>query len=156
MSQCKTKYFGELEYDGPAAVEFREGLPGFEKETQFLLIERPDLRPLVFMQSLATPGLCFMTLPVFTVATDYRLEIAEPDRSALDLPAKPVIGRDVACLVIANLREDGTVTVNLLAPLVVDLKTRRAVQSILSGSGYSHEYEVPAGPVEAAELPVGA
>ncbi len=150
MPQCKTRYFGELGYDGPAAVEFREGIPGFENETQFLLIERPDLKPLVFMQSLATPGLCFMTLPILTVAADYRLEMADADSSALDLPPQPVIGRDVACLVIANLRENGTVTVNLLAPLVIDLKTRRAVQAILSESGYSHEYEVPAEPVREA------
>lgn len=151
MAQCNTKYFGELKYDGPAVVEFREGIPGFENEMQFLLIERPDLKPLVFMQSLETPGLCFMTLPVFTVAADYRLEMADADRSVLDLPPQPVIGRDVACLVIANLHSNGTVTVNLLAPLVIDLKTRRAVQAILSESGYSHEYEVLAEPVEEAD-----
>jgi flagellar assembly factor FliW len=148
MPQCKTRYFGELENDGQGTVEFREGIPGFENERLFILIERPDLKPLVFMQSLATPGLCFLTLPVFTVIPDYRLGLAEADRSELDLPLQPVIGRDVACLVIGNVGGDGTVTVNLLAPLVIHLKTRRAVQAILSESGYTHDYAIPDVPAE--------
>ena len=150
MLQCKTRYFGEVEYDGRATVEFREGIFGFESERLFILIERRDLKPLVFLQSSATPGLCFLTLPVFTVIADYRLEMAEADRSALHLPPQPVIGRDVACLVIGTVWENGVVTVNLLAPLVIDLKTRRAVQAILPDSGYQHDYEVPAEQTAAA------
>jgi flagellar assembly factor FliW len=147
MPQCKTRYFGELEYDCQATVEFRGGIPGFEDERLFVLIERPDLKPLVFMQSLATPGLCFLTLPVFTVVPDYRLELLDVDRCELDLPTNAVIGQDVACLVIGTIREE-SVTVNLLAPLVIDLKTGRAVQAILSESGYTHDYAIPAVPAE--------
>jgi len=156
MPQCKTRYFGELDYNGDAIVDFRAGLPGFEHERRFILIDRPDLHPLVFMQSLATSGLCFLTLPVFTVVPDYRLEMAESDRSALDLPAEPVIGRDVACLIIASIREEGSVTVNLLAPVVVALKTRRAVQAIHPESGYPHDYEIAAEPAPAVRLRAGA
>lgn len=150
MSRCETKYFGELEYEPQAVVEFREGIPGFEQERQFLLIERPDLKPLVFLQSLATPGLCFLTLPILGVSPDYQLEMTAADRDHLAGKRKPAIGRDVACLAIVNLRESGTV-VNLLAPLVIDLKTRQAVQAIVSEHGYSHEHPLAAGTPAAAE-----
>jgi flagellar assembly factor FliW len=139
MPLCKTKYFNELEYQDQARVEFQAGLPGFESERQFILIERPDLKPLVFVQSLATPDLCFLTLPVLTLEPDYRLAMSDADRQALGLRRPPAIGRDVACLAILNVRESGTV-VNLLAPLVIDLRTQRAVQAIVSEGGYSHEH----------------
>ncbi len=163
MPRCETKYFGELEYHDQSVVEFPDGIPGFEGERQFVLIEKPDLKPLVFVQSLATPELCFLTLPILTVSPDYRLEMAEAGRDALGLPRRPVIGRDVACLAIVNVRESGTV-VNLLAPLVIDLRTRRAVQAIGPECSYSHEHPLeaapqatgPAGPASEVGQPVDA
>ena len=47
---------------------FPEGLPGFERERRFLPLEMPDQHPLVFLQSAATPALCFVTLPVLAVS----------------------------------------------------------------------------------------
>ncbi len=139
MPRCKTKYFGELDYDDQSIVQFPAGMPGFDNEKQFVLIDRADLKPLVFFQSLTTPELCFPTLPVLVVDPNYRLEMAEGDREVLGLMKRPAIGQDVGCFVILNLRESGTV-VNLLAPLVIDLKTRRGMQTIVSECGYSHEH----------------
>lgn len=149
MPQCETKYFGQIEYLPQAVVEFRKGLFGFEQERQFLLIDRQDLKPLIFLQSLATPGLCFLSLPIRVISPDYQLEMTAEDRDRLALKRKPEIGRDVACLAIVNLRESGTV-VNLLAPLVIDLETQHAIQAIVSGQGYSHEHPFY------AETPVAA
>lgn len=136
MSQCQTKYFGEVEYGRGAVVKFRAGLPGFEDEKRFILIDRPDLKPLIFVQSLKTAELCFPTLSVLSLAADYQLEMEEEDRKALGFSANPVIGKDVACLAVVNIRETEAVA-NLLAPLVIELKTRRAVQAV-TGGGYSH------------------
>lgn len=150
MPQCQTRYFGEVEYGSGSVVEFCDGLPGFEDERRFILIEWPDLKPLVFVQSLATPGLCFPTLSVVSLDPDYRLEIEAADRAALGLASEPAIGREVACLAILNIRETETVA-NLAAPLVIDLKSRRAIQAVVGGSSYSHEYPFSvAEPAEAA------
>jgi len=153
VQRCKSKYFGELDYDSEVVVEFPAGLPGFETERQFILVDRADLRPLVFVQSLAQPELCFPTLPVRSVVPDYKLTMTEADREALELPSHPAIGKDVACLVVLNVRETGTVA-NLLAPLVIALKQRRAVQAIVSECGYSHEHALEAA-LQAAEQQAG-
>ena len=63
MLSCQTKYFGALPYEPSAVIEFPEGIPAFEDQRKFILIDREDLKPLVFMQSLETPGLCFLTVP---------------------------------------------------------------------------------------------
>jgi flagellar assembly factor FliW len=153
MSRCQTKYFGELEYGSEAVVRFRAGLPGFENEKEFILIDWPDLKPMVFLQSPTAPELCFPTLPILTLAPDYQLTMAKADRTALGLKHQPVIGRDVACLAIVNVRELVTVA-NLLAPVVIELKTRRAVQAVVAGSGYSHEQ--PFGAEQPAETMLAA
>ncbi|HEX8984264.1 MAG TPA: flagellar assembly protein FliW [Bryobacteraceae bacterium] len=148
MPKLNTRYFGELEYEAEAIVEFPAGLPGFESERQFILVDRADLKPLVFVQSLATPELCFPALPVLSVLPDYKLAMTEADREALGLPQEPRIGQDVACLAVLNVRENSTVA-NLLAPLVIGLKHRRAVQAIQAESDYSHQYELEVPEAEA-------
>src|SRR5215813_15186226 len=112
MPFCQTKYFGALSYEPAAVIEFPEGLPAFEDQRRFILIDRQDLKPLVFMQSLDTPGLCFLTVPAGAVAADYCLELPE-EHEFFKAPRKPVIGKDVACLLIVTLRPTGP-TANLL------------------------------------------
>jgi flagellar assembly factor FliW len=44
-------------------------------------------------------------------------------------------------LSVLSIRESGP-TANLLAPIVINLKTRRAVQAIASEGDYSHQFEL--------------
>ncbi|HTP88016.1 MAG TPA: flagellar assembly protein FliW [Bryobacteraceae bacterium] len=142
MPECRTKYFETMEYTGDSVIRLPNGLPGFEQECEFVLIDQPINRPLVFVQSLATPDLCFVALPVLSVDPEYRLLISPEDLEAMGLnaSAQPAIGKDVACLVIVSFGEDRLMTANLLAPLVINLSTRVAVQTIQSSSNYSHRH----------------
>ena len=142
MEACATRYHGTLSYQPDAVIHFPQGLIGFENETRFLPIEQPHARPIVFLQSLTTPGLCFLSLPVFVVDRDYRLELADTDLRSLDLPVsrQPVIGTEVMCLALVSIPEDGPTTANLLAPVVVNLGSRTAVQAIGANPAYSHQY----------------
>src|SRR5579859_4877441 len=106
MPKCLTKYHGEVEYSDAAIFEFPHGLFGFEAETRFLPIEIPAARPIVFLQSLATPSLCFVALPVFVVDRQYRLAMSSDDLAELELPVdRPaIIGEDVLCLVLVTIQ----------------------------------------------------
>ena len=140
LLRCQTRYFGTLEYQENSILVFPDGIPAFERETHFLAIRQPLNQPLVFLQSLADPNLCFATLPAQVACPGFRLRIAQEDLNALDLEARrqPVIGRDVLCLALLSLEEMGPPTVNLLAPVVVNLRTRRGRQVIQIDSRYSH------------------
>lgn len=133
---------GSSSFGPETVIEFPAGLPGFEQETRFLALEQPGTKPLVFLQSLSQPELCFITLPVGAVDPDYRLEVSPEDLRLLELPEnrQPQIGTEVLCLVIVSVAEARRPTANLLAPLVVNLRTRRAVQAIAPDTGYSHQY----------------
>jgi flagellar assembly factor FliW len=139
MPTLATRYFGELTYDAEAEFGFPSGIPGFEDHTRFLFIEQPHAQPLVFMQSFDDPSLCFMSVPVFVADPNYRLELTAEDRTALGLTddAPVEIGPDVVCLALVTATEGSDPTANLASPIVLNLRNRKAVQSIQGSSKYS-------------------
>lgn len=141
----QTRHFGIIEFDDDAVFQFPAGLPGFEDEHEFVALEQPRIRPIVFLQSLKRPDLCFITLPVQTIEPAYRLSLSAEELRLLELPEdrQPEIGKQVLCLAIVAVAEGQTPTANLLAPLVINLANRRAVQAIMSESGYSHRHPLP-------------
>jgi flagellar assembly factor FliW len=142
MLECHTKYFEIVEYTEDSVIRLPNGLPGFEHEREFVLIDQPLNRPLVFVQSLRTPDLCFVALPVLSVDAAYRLSISAEDLELMGLhPSRqPAIGEDVACLAIIAFGQDRQMTANLLSPLVINLSTRVGVQAIQTGCNYSHRH----------------
>lgn len=145
MPQCQTKYHGELEYDERAALHFPRGVFGFEAETRFLPIEQSALRPLVFLQSLSTPDLCFISLPVFVVDPQYSLSLDPEELEAVGLPAErqPLIGSEVLCLAIVCIQKGGPTTANLLAPVVVNRQNSEAIQAVSLNQKHSHQAPLP-------------
>ena len=142
MLSTQTRHFGAIQYREDSVFSFPEGLPGFEDQRQFLLLERPETRPLVFLQSLSTPGLCFITVPVRVAKADYELRMPPEDVASLGISTggPPGIGRDVLCLAIVSLQENRAPTVNLLSPVVINILDRHGIQTIQVDSGYSHQH----------------
>jgi len=138
MPKLTTVYFQQLEYSNDAVIDFPGGLPGFEDQIAFLFIEQPHTRPLVFIQSLLNPSLCFLALPVQVVAPDYRLNLSLEDLAALgfDAAASPAIGVEIGCFVLLTVSEDAGPTVNLMSPIVVNLESRKGIQAIPATSAY--------------------
>jgi flagellar assembly factor FliW len=150
MANCETKYWGKLEYADDAPIDFPAGIPGFEQERRFVLIGQRTLDPLVFLQSLTTPSLCFLALNVRIVSPGYTLRISDEDLLTLGLAGRhqPPIGPDLACLAVVHFDEN-EITANLLAPIVIHIPGRRGAQAIQAGSDYSIQHRI-----ELVEAPV--
>jgi len=144
MPTFDTKNFGRIAFESRDTIEFPGGLPGFEDRRRFVAIRQERAAPLVFLQSLEDPALCFITAPVLAVDPRYRLKLSDEDREAADLASvrRPRIGKDVWALAVVSIRETGP-TVNLLAPLVINLRSLRAVQAVMRDSDYSHRHALP-------------
>ena len=132
MPQCETRYFGTVSCEDGAAIEFPAGLPAFENRRRFLPMEVLDRRPFLFLQSLEEPGLCFITLPVALIDPAYQLKMGADDRAVIGLEPQT----EVLCLAVVSITPDGIPTANLLAPIVVNSRNRRAVQSVRDDSAY--------------------
>lgn len=141
MPRLLTRKLGEVDYTGDSVFRFPLGLPGFEEQQSFVFVRKPDTEPLIFMQSMSEPDLCFILVPVLVADPTYHLEVSADDAEELHLPPghQPAIGEDVLCAAMVCAAENVTPTVNLMAPIVVNFKERIGMQIIRSESGYSHQ-----------------
>lgn len=115
------------------SLEFPHGIPAFETERRFRLIDR---EPLLFLESETNPELSFLLLPVALIDPDYRFALTAEDRATLEASA----GSRLLCLAVITAAEDSPPTANLLAPVVVNLDRGRAVQAVRSDAVYSHKH----------------
>ena len=146
MPLVQTRRFGALEYADSSVLRFAAGPPGFEDQTCFALVEQPEMTPVVFLQSLSRAELCFLAAPVGTLLKDYDLAMTREDieRLGLNGSRQPTPGEEVLCLALLCAPENGPVTANLLAPVVVNLQTRTAVQAVRADARYSHQHALRA------------
>jgi flagellar assembly factor FliW len=144
-----TPYFGPLAVNESAALEFPQGLPGFENCRRFVPLEHPAHPGLIFLQSMERLDLCFLAVPVRSIRPEYRPALSAEDLELLDLAEdrQPEIGTEVAALAILSLAPGEAPTANLLSPVVVSIATGRAVQAIRPDDTYG--CREPVAPLEA-------
>jgi flagellar assembly factor FliW len=142
MPEFQTRYFEQITYLPESVIEFPLGLPGFENERRFLLVEQELNKPIVFLQSLSRPELCFITVPVQGILPGYELTLSAEELHTLDLAEdrQPVVGEDVLHLAVVSLAEERPPTANLLAPVIINWRKRLAIQSVQTDSCYSHQH----------------
>jgi flagellar assembly factor FliW len=121
-------------------LDFPRGLPGFEAHRQFYLVE--EAPPVVFLQSMGPQSVCFHAIPVSIVDPEYQLGITEDDLCLLGLDPSHQPKEGVLCFAILSVSNGCAVTANLLAPVVVNVATRVAVQAVRSDARYSHQHMV--------------
>jgi flagellar assembly factor FliW len=108
-----------------------------------VLLDDPEYAPLVHLQSLETGDLCFLALPVRSIDPEYETALVSEDREVLELRGA---GSATLELALLSAGRDGSLSANLLAPVVIHLAARRAVQAVRFDTRYSHQHplgEVP-------------
>jgi len=134
--------FGALSYGAGEQFMFPNGLPGFPQETAFLPVEVPEQLPLLYLQSVQTPNLCFVTLPVNCLLEGYKLSAEPDDLNVIGLGTDTRLGPGILCLAILCFAQDGTADANLRAPLVINLENRKGIQAIQSRGDYAIRFPV--------------
>lgn len=122
--------WGTLEVNDEDIYQFHKGLPGFEEETQFVLVPWEDT-PFVYLQSTCQPGLAFILVSPFTFVPDYSFELGEVDKEELEIVEQVLVYSMVTIHSQANKS-----TMNLLAPVVLNPEKRLGKQVVLHQSPY--------------------
>lgn len=112
-------------------VSFSEGLPGFEKELAWQLVEHEDARPLLWLSSCKSPGLSLLVINPCLVQPDYQPEFSRFDLARVGLAP----GDEYVLLAVVTLRPEGP-TVNLRAPIVLNPPEMRGAQIILENADW--------------------
>lgn len=139
MIQIATRFFGTLECPEDAIIHFPSGVPPFGDQQAFVIVSQGD-SPFVFLQSVAAPELCFITLPVQSIDPAYRLQVEPFDLNALDLNEEPCSIDSLTCLTILTIPEQGSTTANLAAPILINPARKIGVQAVRSDRTYSHAH----------------
>jgi flagellar assembly factor FliW len=118
--------------DGLPALDFITPMPGFPGHHRFHLVAVDDSGLLYALTSADDPELRFLVIPPPPFFPDYTPEIGDDALASLGTAESD---RLLLLLVVtAGESIEGT-TANLFAPIVVDQASRRAVQTVLTGSG---------------------
>ena len=106
-------------------------MPGFPAHREFVLVRLNDDGLLYAFTSIQDPELRFLVAPPEPFFPDYAPEIENEVFAALNT-------RDTDRLLLLTVITAGVeeTTANLLAPIVVDRDSMRAMQVVLTGSGY--------------------
>lgn len=129
----ETTRFGSISVSEEDIVTFPEGMLGFSKIDKYVLVERVDDSLFLWLQAVKKPSVAFPLLEPEMFEKSYRVELAEEDRSILQLDNI----KHAKVYAIITIPSDPTkMTANLKAPIVVNLKTRLARQVILHEADY--------------------
>ena len=140
MRKVNTDRFGELEVDESRIITFKDGIPAFEDEHEFIILPYDEESPYYFRQSLKKPSLAFLlTIPEIFFA-DYSAEIDDDTVKELDIKdAEKILVYAMITIPNGSVRY---MTANLLAPLVINLENMQAKQIVMDKSNYTTKHRL--------------
>lgn len=110
---------------------FDDGIPGFSHLQFFQLIQEEE-SPLYQIQSMEEQKVGFSVVNPFSFFPDYVFTLPDVSKDALRLDEET----PVAVFTIVTIRSRDHITVNLKAPIVINLANRMAKQVILQEDTY--------------------
>lgn len=140
MRKVSTDRFGEIEVDESRIIHFKDGIPAFEDEHEFIILPYDEESPYYFMQSLSNPSLAFLLTMPEIFFPDYSAKIDDDTVSELNITNADKI-LVYALITIPN----GSVrymTANLLAPIVINVENMQAKQIIMDKSNYTTKHRL--------------
>jgi flagellar assembly factor FliW len=126
--KMETTRFGEIEINEQEIITFPDGIPGFERDRRFVILELEDLDGFACLQCIDRGELSFIIVNPFVFFPEYEFNLPDAEAQQLEI-AEP---GDVAVWSIVTIRDElESATVNLVAPIVLNRQKRLGKQVIL-------------------------
>ncbi len=137
--------------DSRQIITFESGLIGLPQLKVFALIEDELSLPIRLLQCVSVPEFVFVVINPFAIHPSYDIEISDEDAAELGIKS----AADVLVLAIVTVPEDlRFVTANLLSPLVINMKSKRGKQILLTDTDYPINYRIlKDAPIEGRKQP---
>ena len=130
---------GTLEVSPADVLDFPQGIPGFEACRHFVLVSSSETAPLHCLHGVGGPPVSFIGIDPRWVLPDYPCELTESDRLRLGNPGSgPLVW-----LALVTLGIDGSATVNLRAPVVINPERMIGCQLVPHDSPYPLRHTLP-------------
>ncbi len=132
--KINTRVFGEIEVDEEKIIQFPDGIVGFADLKSFVLIHDSEVEGGIrWLQSIEEPGFAMPVIDPLIVKSDYNPMVEDELLKRIGSFAP----EDLLVLTTISVPKDVTkMTVNLMAPFVINTALCKAIQVILE------DYEV--------------
>jgi len=147
VETVKTRDFGVVQVSESDKIIFKKPIFGFEDLKEFYLIPLEEPKQFTLLQSRENECISFMLTRPKLFLTDYILDIDNNDANLLEISDH----NDISDFAIITIPEDmEKITMNILGPIVINMKTKFAVQSISNCIDYTTKCRLFAKQVELA------
>lgn len=135
-----TTRFGPITTGEEKIITMPFGMLGFPEEKRYVILQHREDSPFFWYQSVDDPALAFVITSPFLFEPDYSVPIddtleemswiEEKDKGTLEL------------YVVVNIPSSSpdNMTANLIGPILINNRTRQAVQMVITDSPYSHKF----------------
>ena len=131
MITVNSSRFGEMTVTESSLIQLPAGLIGFPRFTKFVMFEHKP--PFSWLHSVEDENLAFVVVDGFEFGKEYDVK---PPKSDKDCDFRE--DDEFAILVIVTVRSDPRMTtVNLKAPVFINMRNRRGVQIIIDDARFS-------------------
>ncbi len=130
---------GTVEYTQGDVIHFPQGLLGFEKKKDYILVEKEEYYPFVWMISVDDPGTSFILVNPLIFEPDYNPSISKRELNELQIESP----QSLSMYVIVTLNRDpGKTTANLCGPILINSEKKIGKQLVLLDDTYSTKHPI--------------
>ncbi len=127
------------EKDGQNIIHFEEGILGFEDVHEYVLYHEDENNIIWSLQAARSDIPSFIVVDPYTVLSSYNPVLSKQQLESLE----GTDSADLCFLAIAVIKPNLTDSViNLKAPIIIDINTKKAKQVILEDSDYPIRYRL--------------
>ena len=154
--QLQTTRFGTLEIEENLIIHFPNGIPGFENLHRFFFIPVEGTKNLHWLQAADDPPVALLVIDPFKYFKDYACDVPETDIRELEIES----GEETLLMATVTIprANPAEATANLVAPIVINNRLKKARQIILANAPYTTRHRLfptakPQNPAQAESKP---
>ena len=138
IRELETKQLGIIKYDEAEVIHFAKGIPGFEKDKEYILLRYDQAQPFFLLQSTQSSDIAMVTGEPWFFLKNYEFDLSENDQKELN------VTDNVDDLIVVNVivlcEDPHKITMNLRAPIIINTKEKLGKQIILEKEEYPVKY----------------
>lgn len=137
----ETKYFGAIEIHENEIINFEEGIFGFDEYKKYIIIFENESKEtaLCWLQAIEEKELSLPMINPYLVIPEYSPDI--PDLSINKLGDMDIENLSVFTIVVVP-NDVKNMTTNLMAPIVINHKTKQGIQVIIEDNRYQIKHNL--------------
>jgi flagellar assembly factor FliW len=132
--KLNTKYHGIKEYNKEDIITFNKGIPGFEGLKRFIIFSVEENEQFSILHSIDDEEIGIVLISPFTKFKDYEFKLTDEKIQKLNITSDEEV-LVLNTVTLSSKIED--ITINLKAPIIINIKSKLGEQIILDDQKYS-------------------